>query len=558
MAESPSSHHTGSPDPESPQHLNSRASRRLQRDVHHQAPPLSSQNPGGGAPKPRVYDAVQRYITETQQIVQLRNTITKAFAAAVDQHAESYTDPQEARIAAELQQKVIQALTSISPSNSPPSSRWSSDTNHSNPRSQESGRRSWADVARDPQIPAPKNRGSGRPLFPARSRPGPPAKPKEDNRIFIAISNPATRLQQPSPFAVRQAVCKSIEGITLQDIPTASPINTGWAITPASRTIRDQLLTQENQELVVKALGGDTIRVPEHWINYAVQGVPSSFRTLDGTELPTTTQLVEEEVSSQTGKQPVSCRTSRHGANHNGLTTWIISYKEPVRSFQLFGTSQFSKEIHKHPTIQRHDPGCQQYCNAARCTRVARCANCGDRTDRHQGLYGDNCPHKAKCTNCHGPHPASHSNCPAAPRRVHGHIIKPTKTELNAIRRAGRATYQHLYRTVEQTLNQASPQHEDTPLEAAQEIPAPHPPPRRRALEEDSRAATTRTSSASQASLPTTGREKRPRRAAAGRTNLNVRDMSANSLLPRATIYTDPSTSEREDISMSDESPSTC
>jgi hypothetical protein len=141
---------------------------------------------------------------------------------------------------------------------------------------------------------------------------------------------------------------------------------------------------------------------------------------------------------------------------------------------------------------------------------------------------------------------------------VHGHIIKPTKTELNAIRRAGRATYQHLYRTVEQTLNQASPQHEDTPLEAAQEIPAPHPPPRRRALEEDSRAAPTGTSSASQASLPTTGREKRPRRAAAGRTNLNVRDMSANSLLPRATIYTDPSTSEREDISMSDESPSTC
>ena len=558
MAEPPSSPHTGSPDPESPQHLNTRAPDRLQRVLHHQAPPLSSQIPGGGATKPRVSDAVQRYITETQQITQLWNTITTAFAAAVDQHAEGYTNPQEARIAAELQQRVVQALTSLSPSNSPPSSRWSSDTNQSNPGSQGSGRRSWADVARDPQISLPKDRGNTRTLNPARSRPGPSAKPKEDHRIFITISDPTVRLQRPSPFVVRQAVCRSIEEITLQDIPTASPINTGWAITPASRTIRDQLLTQENQELVVKALGGDTIRVPEHWINYAVQGVPSSFRTLDGTELPTTTQLVEEEVSSQTGKQPVSCRTSRHGANHNGLTTWIISYKEPVRSFQLFGTSQFSKEIHKHPTIQRHDPGCQQYCNAARCTRVARCANCGDRTDRHQGLYGDNCPHKAKCTNCHGPHPASHSNCPAAPRRVHGHIIKPTKTELNAIRRAGRATYQHLYRTVEQTLNQASPQHEDTPLEAAQEIPAPHPPPRRRALEEDSRAATTRTSSASQASLPTTGREKRPRRAAAGRTNLNVRDMSANSLLPRATIYTDPSTSEREDISMSDESPSTC
>jgi hypothetical protein len=558
MAELLSSPHTGSPDPESPQHLNTRAPDRLRRVLHHQAPPLSSQIPGGGATKPRVSDAVQRYITETQQITQLQNTITTAFAAAVDQHAERYTDPQEARIAAELQQRVIQALTSLSPSNSPPSSRWSSDTNQSNPRSQGSGRRSWADVARNPQISLPKDRGNTRTLNPARSRPSPPAKPKEDHRIFITISDPAVRLQRPSPFVVRQAVCRSIEEITLQDIPTASPINTGWAITPASKTIRDRLLAQENQELIAKALGGDAIRIPERWINYAVQGVPSSFRTLDSTELPTTTQLVEEEVCSQTGKKPVSCRTSRHGANHNGLTTWIISYKEPVRSFQLFGTSQFSKEIHKHPTIQRHDPGCQQYCNVARCTRVARCANCGDRTDRHQGLYGDNCPHKAKCANCHGPHPASHSNCPAAPRRVRGHVIKPTKTELNAIRRAGRVTYQHLYRTVEETLNQATPQHEDTPLESAQDIPASQLLGRRQAPEDDSRAATTGTSSASQASLPTASREKRPRRAATGRKSLNVRDMSANSLLSRPTIYTDPSTSEREDTNMNDEPPSTC
>ena len=364
MAESPSSQHTGSPDYEVPQQLYTRAPRRPQEDMHYHAPLLSSQNPGRGALKPRVSDAVQRHITETQKIAQLWNTITTAFATAVDQHAESYTNPQEVKIAEELQQKVIQALTSLSPSNSPPSSRWSSDTSHSNPRSQESGRRSWADVARDPQI---SERGGNRPLNPTRSRPGPLAKPKEDNRIFIAISNPAMRLQQPSPFAVRQAICKSIGGITLRDIPTASPINTGWAITPANQKIRDQLLTQENQELLVRALDGDAVRIPERWINYAVQGVPSSFRTLDGTDLPTTTQLVEEEVCSQTGKQPVSCRTSRHGANQHGLTTWIVSYKEPVRSFRLFGSSQFSKEIYKHPTIQRHNPGCQGYCNAARC-----------------------------------------------------------------------------------------------------------------------------------------------------------------------------------------------
>jgi hypothetical protein len=127
-------------------------------------------------------------------------------------------------------------------------------------------------------------------------------------------------------------------------------------------------MTQANQELILKALDGNAVRTLERWINYAVQGVPSSFRTLDGTKIPTTTQLVEEEACSQTGKQPVSCRTSRHRANRQGLTTWIVSYKEPVRSFRLFGTSKFSKVINKHPTIQRYNPGCQGYCNTAYCT----------------------------------------------------------------------------------------------------------------------------------------------------------------------------------------------
>jgi hypothetical protein len=48
-------------------------------------------------------------------------------------------------------------------------------------------------------------------------------------------------------------------------------------------------MTQANQELILKALDGDAVRTLERWINYVVQGVPSSFRILDGTEIPTTT-----------------------------------------------------------------------------------------------------------------------------------------------------------------------------------------------------------------------------------------------------------------------------
>lgn len=359
------------------------------------------------------------------------------------------------------------------------------------------------------------------------------------------------RLQHPSPFAVRQALCRNIGSITLQDIPTASPVKTGWAITPANKAIQDQLMTQGNQELMLRALDGDAVRLPERWINYAVQGVPSSFQTLEGTEIPTTTQLVEEEVYSQTRKQPASCRPSRHGANNQGLTTWIVSYKEPVRAFRLFGTSQFSKEINKHPAIQRHNPGCQGYCNAARCTRIARCVHCGNRTDRHQGQYGEECSHKASCANCCGPHPASHSNCPAAPRRVNGHIIKPTRAELKAIRRAGKIAQQHLYRTVEETLQQSTSQPEVAQLVTLEPV-VPCASAQRHETTAVSRAA------APPAPSPTDSRAKRPRRAATGQRSLNVGQLSAGSLRPQPTIYTDPSTSEREDVSMSDDPPSSC
>ena len=50
--------------------------------------------------------------------------------------------------------------------------------------------------------------------------------PKEDIRIFVEV--PAeTRLQKPSPFAVRQALCSKIKGLKLENVPTVSPLNTG-------------------------------------------------------------------------------------------------------------------------------------------------------------------------------------------------------------------------------------------------------------------------------------------------------------------------------------------
>jgi hypothetical protein len=141
-----------------------------------------------------------------------------------------------------------------------------------------------------------------------------------------------------------------------------------------------------------------------------------------------------------------------------------------------------------------------------------------------------------------------------APRRPQEdvHYYAPPKSELKAIRRAGKIAYQHLYRTVEETLRQATPQPEASPIEASATAP-PQPSTQRQG---DSRSSLPTT--ATYFTTTTTSREKRPRRAATGQRSLNVVQLSAGSIRPQSTIHTDPSTSEREDTSMSDDPPSTC
>jgi len=114
------------------------------------------------------------------------------------------------------------------------------------------------------------------------------AKPPEDNRILIAVAA-QNRLKQPSPLAIRQAICAAVEGLTLTDIPRAT-----------TTRVKARLMKQENQALMVRAVEGDSARLPTRWINYAVQGVPGSFRSVSGALIPTSQKLVDEEVYSQT------------------------------------------------------------------------------------------------------------------------------------------------------------------------------------------------------------------------------------------------------------------
>ncbi|KAF7575736.1 hypothetical protein PtrM4_073600 [Pyrenophora tritici-repentis] len=232
------------------------------------------------------------------------------------------------------------------------------------------------------------------------------------------------------------AIVKAIKEITPSDIPTAKHIKTGWAITPRNDKIKALLMGQENRELMIRAVEGESARLPERWVNYAVQGVESSYRTITGESIPTTIDDIVSEALSQTGIEPASCRPSRHGPTE-GRTTWIISFTRPVRSFRLFGTGDYAHEIKKNSPAMLHDPGCLGYCKTSRCTRPARCTTCSKTTATHQGPHGEQCKDTPKCANCHGPFPATHDKCPAAPTRVNGRLIQPTKGELKVIREAG-------------------------------------------------------------------------------------------------------------------------
>ena len=222
----------------------------------------------------------------------------------------------------------------------------------------------------------------------------------------------------------------------LATIPLITPTHTGWAITPSDLKTRDLLTTLENSEIVMRVLRGTAVKQPEIWYNYAVPGVPYTMRQLSGNAVINTAELINEEVVAQTQEGPISCRPSRHGPNlETNKITWIISFLTPVRSFRLFNASELSRPIDKKPKISRHDPGCQGFCNPAKCTRYQRCNNCSTRLDLHVGPTGVNCTHGARCTNCHGPFPAGHDHCPAAPYRKNGKTIRLTKKELDTIRR---------------------------------------------------------------------------------------------------------------------------
>ena len=130
----------------------------------------------------------------------------------------------------------------------------------------------------------------------------------DDRRLLVTVEKGAL-LNRPEPFALRQELCRTT-GLSLAAIPQIAPTHTGWAITPADRTMRDLLTLQENTEVIICILQGTAMRQPETWFNYAIPGMPTTMHQLLGGITINTAELVAEEAEAQMKAKPVSCHPS--------------------------------------------------------------------------------------------------------------------------------------------------------------------------------------------------------------------------------------------------------
>lgn len=519
-------------DPSTP-HIGGRLSKRNQTE-HVTAPgPL----PYGGKTRKTTTAAVALQEGIEASISEATRTaeILKDFAMRTDTFASGYKGQKDQQIAEAISNAVARALVafyqesfaparSSSPAKTPPALSYASITKK------------------------PSNNNTGAPKEQAAPRTGstkPTQTTRDDHRILVTLPSASLLGARGEAYMLRRRLVEKVNGLTMAKIPAISPTMTGWALFPSDLATRDLLLTESNQALVLEALGGYKVSIPEVWFDYVVPLIPAAFYGTGG-EILVTQNLMLEEAFNQTGETPVRCDMSRHGANPiTGKASWIISFKKKVRPFYIFNTWSQARLIDKKPRITRHAiGGCQGWCNPVKCTRDPLCGHCGSKIGGHGGPIGENCMHKAKCANCWGPHEASHNNCPARPKTKSGLIVRPTKAEIRKIRQAGRqaALAAAAGSTTQPTPTSTTPTVGDN-RDRTSTSPTPSPTPSQQ-LQGKKRqygalitayenAGSQATSPPASPAAPTSSANpscSRPARASSKQRNLNIKLLSRNSL----------------------------
>ncbi|RAL60138.1 hypothetical protein DID88_000763 [Monilinia fructigena] len=204
---------------------------------------------------------------------------------------------------------------------------------------------------------------------------------RTDLRIY-ARAEPGTLLVRDQPFLIREAITKAVPQISAKDIPRLWATPTGWAVKPNTKAVYDLILKGIERCPYMQShplyRSGTSRKMDTHT---AWPTPPNVLTGLLDNRL-VTADIVSKEAEIQTRVKPVNC----HSAGTSGPTSvWFISFKE-------------------------------------------------------EGALGAACSTPPKCAGCHGPFPAGHKHCAAAPKRVDGKIIRLTVSQLGEIRRQQTAT----------------------------------------------------------------------------------------------------------------------
>ncbi|RAL61911.1 hypothetical protein DID88_002400 [Monilinia fructigena] len=372
-----------------------------------------------------VASTIGGHIAAIERDAKQKRDMVLAFAHSVDSFVASYTTAKERKLASELSQKVVTFLSasiyaetdSAAPAPAHPRGNPSADIPASTTKTVTYADRARSNAGLSSSTDPRKSRNSTVSVSsaagqtPSSNARAPSARPTKSantalssnaDRRILAKCNPQTLLNRPEPFILRQSLAKQIDGLTLASIPSITPTATGWEINPSDIATRDILLTQENAEVTKRTLSAYSLEIPVTWFNYAVTNVPTGFHNLIGGMTLTDASLVSEEALAQTHQYPSSIRRPPSPDTIPDARASATRRAAPATRAAPTAASDWTS------TLAPPDPTVRT-------------------------------PHSARI--CHGPFDANHARCPAVPKRVNGKYIKPTRKELDAIRKHGELAF---------------------------------------------------------------------------------------------------------------------
>lgn len=262
-------------------------------------------------------------------------------------------------------------------------------------------------------------------------------------RIFLRLpkNHPARRA---SPHATMDILRKHLDKPCSEAVKEIQQVPSGLAIWP-----RDGLglhLFTERKEALESFIQGAKAEVEQNWAIFALPNAPQEYTGYDGTQIPITEPMALEEFKLQTGLSPLKFYRSNKNPTSGTLIMAVPENQAHIvpKWVHLYGKNV---QIKRKPfrTCIEQCTQCWDYHNPRTCTRTPRCRICSkrDHTEESHPPPNDDETSDPCCTNCCGPFPADHANCPTKPTIQQGVIQQLSRSQFIAVRKAG--ARQHMF-----------------------------------------------------------------------------------------------------------------